>query len=131
MLTAMQLLSRCVVALAIILHASLPVSAAGHSGDLDIDQIYCAPSGALSSSAASAAKRLLRILNEAPGDEEEKHSGHCSFCTVSALAVLPELVSKHCSLNYTVKRDVSRYEPGLVHRPHGPPLGSRSPPPLI
>ena len=131
-LTVLQLISRYVVVLAMILQATAPVSAAaGRSDHIDIGQIFCSPSGELSDSAKTAAERLLKILNETPGEEDENHSGHCSLCTLSAAAVLPDHVWRTDSLNYAFTRDVPRYEPGLIHRPHGPPLGSRSPPTLI
>lgn len=126
---AHKVLFRCVLALSIVLQVTAPAGfAERQSGQINIHDIYCTPSGDLSDAAKTATERLLKILEKVPEDEDGAHSGHCSLCTLSAMAVLPDFVAYHSSLTYLFKRVVPRYEPGLIHRPNGPPLGSRSPP---
>lgn len=123
----LQSLGRHLVVFALFAQLMAPVALAARSG-LDVASLFCAPSGVLSEEALAEAEALLSDLL---GDEQEDNGNpaHCPLCVLVHGVPLPE---HHLTpLIGFAHQDATTpsFETVVVHRPHGPPLGLRAPPP--
>lgn len=125
--TALKL-TRFLAVVLIALQALLPGTAAiAQPGDIDFSRYICAPSGDLSPQSRAAAEKIARLLGEMPA--EESHSGdHCPMCTLAHGAPLPKPVTVDAPVFYPREHIFVRFQPGLIRKAQGPPLGSRGPP---
>jgi hypothetical protein len=121
-------LARFLAMLAIILQAVLPGSlAVGESNGVDVSRFLCAPSGEMSPETRAAAERIARLLGEDLPDQQPTGE-HCPLCTLVHGVPLPEPIALDAPTAFPREQVFVRFEPGLVHRAQGPPLGSRGPP---
>lgn len=95
---------------------------------VDVSRYICVtPGEALSAESKATARRLARLLgDELPADPRSEE--HCQLCTLAQVATLPLRVTLPERTRFMAKRASPRFMPGLVHKPQGPPLGSRGPP---
>lgn len=123
-----HVLARLLAMLALALQVLLPGSmAVAQSNDVDVSRFICAPSGQISQEGLAAAQRLASLLGEdAPG--EPPQDGHCPLCTMVHGVPLPEPVVVAAPVVPIRETVLVRFEPRLVCRAQGPPLGSRGPP---
>lgn len=121
-------LSRFLAVVLIALQALLPGTVAiAQPGDIDFSRYICAPSDDLSPQSRAAAEKIARLLGEMPA--EESHSGgHCPMCTLAHGAPLPKPVTVDAPVFYPREHIFVRFQPGLIRKAQGPPLGSRGPP---
>lgn len=121
--------ARLLAVLAIGLQGLLPgaVSMAEANG-VDYARYLClTPDAEPSAESKAAAKELARLLGgEVPGEDHSQ--GDCPLCTLVQTALLAEPVLLQAPRLQAAETPAVRYEPGLVHLPQGPPLGSRAPP---
>jgi hypothetical protein len=123
-LFALRLLAMLVIASQGLL--PMPVAAAQGHG-LDISSIMCAADGQFTPPSRATAERLAAILDdEAP--QEHLHDNDCPLCTLAHGAPLPERIALRMPFAFSGVHTKAIYEPGFVHLPQGPPLGSRGPP---
>jgi hypothetical protein len=121
-------LARYLAMIAIVLQAVLPGSiVVAEANGVDVSRFICAPSGEMSRESKVAAERIARLLGE-DLPEETPFDGHCPLCTLVHGVPLPEPVIFAGPTALPVKLLFVRYEPGLVRKAQGPPLGSRGPP---
>jgi len=121
-------LARLLAVMAVTLQVLLPgsMAVAGARGD-DLSGLMCAPSGEVSAEGRAAAERLAVLLgdeqpHEAPAD------AHCGLCTLPYAVPTADRTLVAAPFRFTAKVEPCSYQPGLVHRAQGPPLGSRAPP---
>ena len=121
-------IARCLAVLAIALQVFLPASlAVADASGMDVSGYICAPSGEISPESRAAAERLAKLLGEEfPSDPSP--DGHCPLCTFVHSALMPKPATLTAPAVYAHEQVFVRYEPGLVRKPQGPPLGSRGPP---
>ncbi len=114
--------------LAILLQAVLPgAMAAADPKGLDVSRFICAPSGELTPETRAAAERIARLLGE-HSPAEPQSDGHCPLCTLAHDMPLAEPAAIAAPFIFSHKQVLLRFEPGLVRRAQGSPLGSRGPP---
>lgn len=119
-----RLLAVMAVTLQVLLPGSMAVAGA-NGGDLQV--LMCAPSGEVTAEGRAATERLAILLggeqpDEAPADE------HCAQCTLPYAVPVADRTLVAAPFRFTAKVEPCSYQPGLVHRAQGPPLGSRAPP---
>lgn len=120
--------ARLLAMLAIVLQALLPGSiAVAEARGVDVSRFMCAPTGEMSPETRAAAERIARLLGEDLPDEQPSGE-HCPLCTLVHGVPLPEPASLNAPPAFEREQAFIRFEPGLVHRAQGPPLGSRGPP---
>jgi hypothetical protein len=122
-------LARLLAVMAVTLQMLLPgsLAVAGTNGG-DLSRLMCAPSGEISAGARAAAARLADITGEQRPDPTPSDD-HCPLCTLPYAAApnAPAFVPAPC--RFAVEVELIPYQPGLIYRAQGPPLGSRAPPP--
>ena len=125
--TALKL-TRFLAVVLIALQALLPGTVAiAQPGDINFSRYICAPSGDLSPQSRAAAEKIAGLLGEMPA--EESHSGdHCPMCTLAHGAPLPKPVTVDAPVFHSREHIFVRFQPGLIRKAQGPPLGSRGPP---
>lgn len=120
--------ARFLAMLAITLQALLPGSiAVAETKGVYVSRFMCAPSGEMSPETRAAAERIARLLGEDLPDEQPSGE-HCPLCTLVHGVPLPEPAALNATPSFEREQVFVRFEPGLVHRAQGPPLGSRGPP---
>jgi len=120
--------ARFLAMLAIILQALLPgTMAVAESNGVDVSRFMCVPSGEMSPETRAAAERIAKLLGEDLPDEQAP-GDHCPLCTLVHGVPLPEPAALNAPPAFEREQSFGRFEPGLVHRAQGPPLGSRGPP---
>ncbi len=120
---------RLLAVLAICLQAVLPGTlTVAHASGVDVSRFLCAPAGdALSSEIASAALRIAALAQDELPDQQST-GDHCALCTLAQGVPLPEVSSLSVPARFVLEDHFAGYEPGLIHKAQGPPLGSRGPP---
>jgi hypothetical protein len=121
-------LARFLAMLAIILQAFLPGTiAVAESNGVDVSRFMCAPSGEMSPETRAAAERFAKLFGDDLPDEQPSGE-HCALCTLVHGVPLPQSAAFDAPTAFPREQTFVRYEPGLVRRAQGPPLGSRGPP---
>ena len=116
-------------ALAVLAQVFLPGAlAVAEARGVDVSRFTCGSSGQASAQAKAAAERIAAIIGEGL-PERQAFDGHCPLCALAVGTPLPEPVKLAAHLAPTAGAGLVRHNSGLVHRPQGPPLGSRGPPP--
>lgn len=119
---------RCLAVIALLAQLTAPAALASGSSP-DLASFFCAPSGALSAEArAEAESALAALLGDQP--DHDRGNGHCSLCVLVHGVPLPDgQPALHIDVE---RRDAAPrlFETAFVHRPQGPPLGLRAPPPV-
>lgn len=95
---------------------------------VDYARYLCLTPGAEpSAETKAAAQELARLLGgEVP--EEHHAEGDCPLCMLGQAAMLAAPVLPEAPSFQAAGSPAPHYEPGFIHLPQGPPLGSRAPP---
>ena len=121
-------LPRFIAMVLIALQAVMPGTVAiAQPNAIDFSRYLCAPSDELSPESRAAVEQIAILLGEAPPGAP--HSGdHCQMCTLAHGAPLPKPVTVDAPVFYPREHIFVRFQPGLIRKAQGPPLGSRGPP---
>lgn len=120
---------RLLAVLAIGLQVLLPGAASvAQANGVDTARFVCLTPGAGTDAESKAVGQELARLLAGEVPDERRMDGDCSLCLLGQPATLAEPVCPEAPLVHAAVTPAVRYEPGFVHQPQGPPLGSRGPP---
>ena len=120
--------TRFLMMLAVALQLLLPGALAlVQTNGVDLSRFICAPSGAISADARTAAERIAKLMGEDKPDEPP-FEAHCPLCTLVHGAMVFDPATLAAPRVAVCDVDFVRYASSVAREAQGPPTGSRGPP---